>query len=92
MNSTQQLLVCSVVLAWFGLSCDRGSPPTKYADTPPGDPKFRAVQAIADGIQVSHSPNPVRAQRGGRSGYAFTWKYRTTVSSPRDEVRITESH
>jgi len=39
---------------------------------------------------VEHSPNPVRAQLGGRSGYKYTWLYETTVRSTPGRVRVTE--
>jgi hypothetical protein len=42
------------------------------------------------GLRVEHSPNPVRAMEGGRSGRPFTWAYRTTVSAIDDTVRILE--
>jgi hypothetical protein len=40
------------------------------------------------GLEVIHSPNPVKAQEGGASGYKFTWTYTTTVRANNDTVVI----
>ena len=91
MNRTQLLIVLWILLGSLGLSCERPSPEDKTSATPPpGDSKFREIHSIPDGIRVSHSPNPVRAVRDVQHRYTFTWKYRTAVSSPADDVRITE--
>ncbi len=45
------------------------------------DPKLRELGTLPDGIRVIHTPNPVRAQVGGRSGFRYTWLYTTTVEA-----------
>ncbi len=44
-------------------------------------PGLREIGKLPNGIRVTHTPNPVRAQRGGRSGFKYTWEYKTTVES-----------
>ena len=44
-------------------------------------PSFSELGSLPDGIRVSHSPNPVRAQKGGPSKNNFSWLYTTTVSA-----------
>jgi hypothetical protein len=54
------------------------------------DPKFREVAALPVGLQVTHSPNPVKARRGGRSGTAYTWVFETSVTAAGEPVTVTE--
>lgn len=53
------------------------------------DPKWIELSALRVGLTVHHSPNPARAQRGGRSGRSFTWKYTTSVTS-NEPIAISE--
>jgi hypothetical protein len=43
------------------------------------DPKDRELAGLPVGIRVTHTPNPVRAQAGGRSGRPYTWLHETRV-------------
>ncbi len=52
--------------------------------------KDRQLAELPAGLSVVHVPNPVSAQRGGRSGRQYTWLHRTTVTAANDTVRITE--
>jgi len=54
------------------------------------DPKVRELGALPVGIRVTHTPNPVRAQAGGRSGLRYTWLYETRVAAILEEVSIVE--
>lgn len=54
------------------------------------DPKARELAALPVGIRVSHSPNPVKAQAGGRSGRRYTWLYETRVAPTSEDVSIVE--
>ena len=54
------------------------------------DPKFQEVSALPVGLQVTHSPNPVKAQLGGRSGNRYTWVFKTSVWTVGEPVTITE--
>jgi len=48
------------------------------------DPVFRIANELAElpkGLDVTHEPNPVLAQAGGRSGNRYTWEHTTTVST-----------
>jgi hypothetical protein len=40
------------------------------------------------GLDIIHSPNPVKAQEGGPSGRKFSWVYKTTVRAVDDTVTI----
>ena len=54
------------------------------------DPKLKEVLSFPRRIEVEHSPNPVKAQVGGKSGANYTWLYKTTVRTTSGPVRITE--
>ncbi|MDH3597675.1 MAG: hypothetical protein OEM93_22780 [Rhodospirillales bacterium] len=53
-------------------------------------PGLREIGKLPDGIRVTHTPNPVRAQPGGRSGFKYTWEYKTTVESITGPIFIQE--
>lgn len=57
---------------------------------PAADPKLDELKALPVGIVVSHTPNPVCAQRGGRSGSHYTWQFKTTVRAKHGSLRILE--
>ena len=44
-------------------------------------PNLSEINNLPDGLRVIHTPNPVRAHSGGRSGYHYTWQYETTVEA-----------
>ena len=103
--SDSQLALRHGVLVYFGvvvvasLGChktahDRADPGTRQssegAATSDQDPKVRELAALPVGIRISHTPNPVLAQRGGRSGQRYTWMYETKVAAISEEVSIVE--
>lgn len=53
-------------------------------------PILKQLASLPTGISVSHSPNPVKAQLGGRSGYKYTWIYKTNVAAQTGRVVIEE--
>ena len=55
-----------------------------------GDAKFREVMALPEAIEVLHSPNPVKAMKGGRSKRAYTWLYETRVRTLGRPLKIVE--
>ena len=75
------------ILSAVGLAgCNR-----QTAQPPPAtDPKERELTSLPVGIEVTHAPNPVKAQEGGRSGYPFTYVYRTTVKSTVKPLTVVE--
>ncbi len=54
------------------------------------DPKVRELSSLPVGLEVTHDPNPVKAQEGQRSSYRYTWLYRTAVRALGGPVRIEE--
>ncbi len=50
----------------------------------------RELAMLDVGIRVTHSPNPVKAQAGGRSGHRYTWLYTTTVQSSAGPLTLEE--
>jgi hypothetical protein len=61
---------------------------TPDASTSSGKPP--ELGGIAVGLRVEHTPNPVPAVLGDRSGLKYTWVHRTTVTALHDDVTITE--
>ncbi|MBY0549256.1 MAG: hypothetical protein K2W95_18420 [Candidatus Obscuribacterales bacterium] len=53
-------------------------------------PTYEQLARIPIGLRVEHSPNPVKPQKGGSSGNAYTWTFKTSVSALKQRVRITE--
>jgi len=53
-------------------------------------PILKQLASLPDGITVSHSPNPVKAQLGGRSGSKDTWLYTTNAAAQSDQIVIEE--
>jgi len=49
---------------------------------------LQALESLPIGLEVTHSPNPAEAQRGGPSGYRYTWVYSTTVRALHVPVAI----
>jgi hypothetical protein len=56
----------------------------------PVDPKFLELEGLPEGLRVTHSPNPVAAQPGGRSGHRYTWLYKTALEIASGRVVIEE--
>lgn len=54
------------------------------------DPKYKEISTLPVGLKVTHTPNPVKARRGGRSGAPYTWMFGTSVESLGETVSITE--
>jgi hypothetical protein len=54
------------------------------------DPKEKQLASLPVGIEVSHDPNPAKAQIGGRSGEKYTWMFTTTVRTLGPAVTIEE--
>ena len=55
-----------------------------------GDTKYLSLQSIPDYISVKHNPTPALAKLNGRSGSKYTWIYKTSVSSPNQDIKIIE--
>ncbi len=53
-------------------------------------PILKQLASLPYGITVSHSPNPVKAQLGGRSGSKYTWLYTTNVAAQSSQIGIEE--
>lgn len=51
---------------------------------------YEQLARIPLGLRVAHVPNPVKPQKGGSSGNAYTWTFKTSVSALKQAVRITE--
>lgn len=77
------LLTCLVFLA--AVAQDSGLSRSETAD-----PKFLELSALPERMRVTHTPNPVAAQAGGRSGFRYTWLYKTTVESLGGPIVIEE--
>lgn len=54
------------------------------------DAKYREVMSLPEGIEVIHTPNPVRAQRNGPSEAKYTYVYRTEVRTKSKRLRLVE--
>jgi hypothetical protein len=56
------------------------------------DPKYRELATLPEGIEVIHTPNPVRAVEEPQPGRprTYRWIYQTTVRSKRGTVTIEE--
>lgn len=52
--------------------------------------KLEDIRKLPVGLRVTHSPNPVAAAHGGRSGHSFTWTYETSVEAIDVELKIEE--
>src|SRR5262245_61381390 len=73
------------------LACVAGGTVAQELETTTaGDSRFQELNALPEGLRVAHTPNPVGAQRGGPSGFAYTWLYKTTVGSLRGPITIEE--
>ena len=55
-----------------------------------GDSKYDEIMELPVLLEVTHSPNPAKAQRGGPSGSEFTWIYETKVSSKEKTLTVVE--
>ena len=78
------LLSAFVSLVAFDQSHAQGSNPFS------SQPGLRVLGELPDGIRVIHTPNPVQAHPGGRSGYKYTWKYKTTLETMERPISIQE--
>jgi hypothetical protein len=54
------------------------------------DPRLQKLATIPTGIEVTHAPNPVPAQKDGRSGRRYTWQYNTNVKTKGDPITVEE--
>jgi hypothetical protein len=88
------ILLTATVAGAICLGCDGGglgrTAATQPAGGPPLDPKEHELAALPVGIEVTHSPNPVPAARGGRSGHPYTWLHETAVRAVAGPVTIEE--
>ena len=82
----------ALLLAILITGCDADlSPKSTSSQRRAGiDPKLKELASLPVGLEVTHTPNPVRAQHGGRSGLKYTWLYKTTVRTTRSSVTINE--
>lgn len=55
----------------------------------PGTP-LETIERLPQSLTVVHSPEPVKAMEGGRSGTPYTWLFTTTVSTEAEPVQIVE--
>ena len=74
----------------WGVGCDRGPEAARPGEQAPVDPKERELAALPVGMEVTHAPDPVRAQQGGRSGRKYTWLHGTTVKSTAGRLVVQE--
>jgi hypothetical protein len=52
--------------------------------------KLEELEKLPFGLKVVQTPDKVRAEPGGRSGRAFTWSYKTSVTATNGSVVIVE--
>jgi len=52
--------------------------------------KLDELAKLPFGLKVVHTPDKVRAKRDGRSGRAFTWSYKTSVTATNGSVVVKE--
>src|SRR5690349_8737918 len=64
--------------------------PSVVARPDEGDAKYSSVMALADGLEVIHSPEKVFAEKGGASRHPYTWLYKTSVRSTRGDLTVVE--
>ena len=80
--------IMRVVLTGVGLAAACGcSGPGAVA--PPAS-RYQMIMELPVGIEVMHSPNPAKAMPGGRSGYPYTWLYKTSVRALTQPLTIEE--
>jgi hypothetical protein len=92
MLSRRQFIIgVMLTLAGLGVGCDRKQE-TNVAAPPnaPLDPKEKELASLPVGIEVTHRPNPVKAQVGGVKGYAYAWVYKTSVKTLGGPLTIQE--
>lgn len=80
--------VLLLVLAGIGLSLPSGCG-RPASDAGPSS-RYQMIMDLPVGIEVTHSPNPVKAVRGGRSGFAYTWLYSTSVRALKEDLTVEE--
>jgi hypothetical protein len=96
MTGKRAILVTALLsLCIFNITCDKRQPDAAATDGKQGaarmDPKEDELTSIPVGIEVTHSPNPVKAGKGrGRSGYKYTWTYTTSVRSTGGPLTLEE--
>ena len=81
-RSTKAALVMMGVLL-FGAGCNGEGKEMEI-------PRLTEIRKLPVGLRVSHSPNPVKATKAGRSGREFTWKYQTSLEAMAQELTIVE--
>ncbi len=52
--------------------------------------KLNNIATLPIGLEVKHTPNPVKAMKDGRSSYPYTWLFKTTVKAIEDDITIIE--
>jgi len=52
--------------------------------------KLDELAKLPFGLMVVHTPDKVRAERGGSSGRAFTWTYKTSVTATNGSATVKE--
>ncbi len=77
------------IMILLAVLCCGCSPQSSEADKlPPFE--LSDLDSLPIGLEVVHTPNSVLAQKGGGSGYDYTWTFQTTVRSTGAPVTIQE--
>ena len=78
-------VVIALTALIFQIARDKGR-----AESVPTDPKEKELASLPVGLEVTHSPNPVKARvaTSGRSNYK--WVYKTAVKSAGGTVTVQE--
>jgi hypothetical protein len=88
------LLSGAAAITFYGSAIGYAGPdrhePRPAGDVSEQDSKVRELSALPVGIRVTHTPNPAKAQAGGRSGQPYTWLYETRVTAISEDVSIIE--
>jgi hypothetical protein len=64
--------------------------PTGVSRREEGDAKFASVMALPNGLEVTHVPDKVYAEKGGISRRAYTWRHKTSVRSTAGDLTVVE--
>lgn len=87
-NSIFKLIIFAIMAVLFLGGCEKNI--NSFEDVYSNHPKIVKLKKMKTGLKVIHTPNPVKAIRGGRSGYKYTWPYTTSVQSLSGKVKIIE--
>ncbi|MEM1108179.1 MAG: hypothetical protein AAGH99_05745 [Planctomycetota bacterium] len=78
----KNLAICvSIVASWF-TACDHSENGTQ--------PNILEIRKLPVGLKITHSPNPVKAQKNVPRSYEYTWFYDTKVEALIDDLTIVE--